>query len=220
MISTREEEGEYQASKWSKFPVLCEPEELALLFARLEPFSLFHLGSIGDGKPLSSVLFLQEYGKWVEGLQKGIAPSEASLRRYFASVFADDPSAVWLQEIGEKGFLVRLRRPLLQMQAHFFTYSSVDGEIRSLSMGERSIFWGIQFSYPQVYQDGKSGEICKAEGGELLKTIRSWQRDATVPAVFSTPSGEKKPPFRLGKKSREWIGGYAALKNEGLVIHG
>lgn len=218
-LSTQAQEGVYQASKWIKFPLLCEAEELGELFEALAPFSLFHLGGIGTGEAISIERFLGAYQGWIDALKKGDIPSEEEMRRFFATVFADDLAALWRQEIPGKGFLIKLRKPLLQMQSHFFTYSPIDGEIRSLSMGEKSIFWGIQLSYPQLYQDGRSGEIQGAEGGALLKKVRSWMREATLPAMFSSPTGEIRTSMRLGKKSKKWIGDYTALKKEGLVFH-
>src|SRR3989344_1414309 len=149
-VSSPEKEGVYQGSKWLKYQVLCDAEELRHLFEALKPFYLFHLTGMTDGAALSEKGFLQEYASWIEALQKGVAPKESALRRILAAALTRDLDALWLQEVAGRGYLTKIAKPLVQVQAHYFTYSTADEVFRPMSMGPGSIFWGLQFSYPQI----------------------------------------------------------------------
>src|SRR3990167_7039927 len=198
-VSTPAKEGVYQGSKWLKFQLLCSAEELGALFAILHPFFIFPLTGIVDGKPLSEKKFLNEYSSWIADLQNGRIPSDQALRTILAAAFTDDLDTLWLQEIPQKaaihesdlvqtpakGYLVKISKPIVQVQAHYFSYSTIDGVFRPMSMGKESIFWGLQFSYPQIYQDAKTMELKTAENNTLFEKIRLWVRDATRATPFS-----------------------------------
>ena len=154
-ISTPAVEGVYQGSKYLKCQVLCDKDELESLFSELQPCSLFLLSGLTDGNPIKISNFIQEYGSWIEGLKSGVAPVDSQLRTILAAGLTLDTDALWKQEVPGNRFLVKIANPVIQIQAHFFTYSPIDGVFRPNSMGQNSIFWGLQFSFPQIYQDPK-----------------------------------------------------------------
>ena len=119
-ISRPSEEGVYQGSKWLKVQVLCDGPELKGLFEQMSPFWIFPLTGVVDGKPIPAEFFIEEYTRWIEELKKGSAPTDQALRRLLACAFTDDPDALWLQEVS-KGFLTKIAKPLVQVQAHFFS---------------------------------------------------------------------------------------------------
>jgi len=219
-VSTREIEGVYQGSRWLKFQVLCAPEELRVLFRRIGFFSLFPLTGIVDGNPLSEEFFLSEYGSWIEELKSGVVPKERSLKKVLAASLTDDNEALWLQEIPDKGYLIKIARPVVQIQAHWFTYSSEDGVIRPMSMGFNSIFWGLQFSFPGIYQDAKTMEFKEAERGALFETLRLWVRDCTRATPFIVGEKRINAPIRLGKDCFSWIKRHPQLVSQGISVHG
>jgi hypothetical protein len=92
-----------------------------------------------------------------------------------------------------------------------------------MSMGVKAIFWGIQISYPQIYQDPKSMELLKvgeSNNSELFALVRSWVRDATRPTPFVVSGMKTNVPIRLGKQCFSWIGAHPQLKEQGIVVHG
>ncbi|HSX38425.1 MAG TPA: hypothetical protein VLE95_06305 [Chlamydiales bacterium] len=219
-ISTPEIEGIYQGSRWLKFQVLCCGEELQDLFNRLGSLFIFPLTGIVNGSPLSIEFFLNEYQGWIHDLMQKKMPEERSLKKILAAAMTNDLEALWLQKIPDKGYLVKIAKPVLQVQAHWLTYSDADGVFRSMSMGARSIFWGLQFAYPGVYQDAKTMELKETASCALLEIMREWVRDQTRPTPFLVGGKRINSPIRLGKKCFSWIGSHPQLVEQGISIHG
>lgn len=214
-ISNPSEEGVYQASKWLKVQVLLDPEEMNDFLGSLAPFWIFPLTGLVDGAPISPSVFCEKYAHWIEGLKKGRIPSSEDLRKLVACAFTDDLSALWLQKTGEK-FLTKIAKPIIQVQAHFFSYSRVDGVIRPMSMGLDSIFWGLQFSFPQVYQDPKTMELCVLERSPLFRKLQLWVRENTRPTPFLIDGKKMNSPIRIGRKCFSWIHMHPQLKENNI----
>lgn len=220
-ISTLKEEGVYQGSKWLKFQVLCDAQELESLLSTLNPYLIFPLTGIVSGNAISHKDFIHEYGLWIEGLKNGLVPSDAALRKFLACVFTADAKSLWLQEIPEKGYLVKISKPVVQVQTHYFTYSSEDEVFRPMSMGPESIFWGLQFSYPQIYQDPKTFELKTAPANRLFETIRLWIRHSTRATPFSIGGKRVNASIRIGKKCTSWIAQHPQLVARNIgIFHG
>lgn len=216
--STLEKEGLYQAAKWLKFQVLVEG--LETLFERLEPFEIFPLTGIVNGEPIAKELFLKTYREWVEGLKGGKVPDDRELRKMLAAVWTEDPESLWLQEIPGKGYLIKVCKAALHVQAHWFRYSPIDGVFRPMSMGEGSIFWGLQFSFPQIYRDGKTMEFQEVRENRLVKQMRLWLREKTRATPFLVEGKRVNVPIRLGKECFSWICRHPQLVDQGIAVHG
>jgi len=219
-ISSLEKEGIYQGAKWLKFQVLCQRDELEQLFHRLRPISIFPLTGIVDGNPIPEEVFLSEYESWIDGLKEGRIPEDSSIKKILAAAFTDDLESLWLQEVSGKGFLMKMAKPTLLVQAHSFSYSEMDGEFRPMSMGLNSIFWGLQFSFPGVYQDAKTMELREVERGKLFEQVRLWVREATRATPFHVGGIRINSPIRLGKECFSWINRHPQLQSQGISIHG
>lgn len=221
-ISNPAEEGIYQGSKWLKLQVLCDASELASLFQKLEPFAIYPLTGLLslDRIPLSKEFFLSSYSSWMETLQKGSLPSDLELRQVLACAMSREEDAFWLQKIGDR-YLVKISKPVVQVQAHFFTYSPIDGAFRPMSMGAGSIFWGLQFSFPQVYQNPKTMELLEPEESpnqDLFRQIRLWGREETRSAPFVVEGKKNQTPIRLGKQCFSWINRHPQLIEKQISI--
>lgn len=210
-ISDLAREGVFQASKWLKLQVLCDGLELTDLLHTLAGVHLYPLTGIVDGQSLSKERFIAEYASWIEGLKQGRVPEETALKRILACAWTFDPSALWLQEIKGKGYLVKIRKPLVQVQAHYFAYSPIDGVFRPMSMGPSSIFWGLQFSFPQIYQNGASMAFSETGRDPLFEAIRLWARHATRPTPFWVQEKKVNSPIRLGNHCFSWINRHPQL---------
>ncbi|MBI3508559.1 MAG: hypothetical protein HY069_02830, partial [Chlamydiia bacterium] len=193
-ISNHNAEGTFQASKWLKLAVLCDEGELAELLDG--SFAIVPLTGIFDGKVLEPSRFVSVFAEWIAALKQGKVPTDRELRKILACAWVHDRNAIWLQEVVGKGFLAKIARPVVQVQAHFFSYSSLDGQFRSMSMGEGSVFWGLQFSYPQVYQDPQTMEIDQVGRGELFEKIQTWSRERTRPTPFIAENKKTNVPIR------------------------
>ncbi len=213
--STPEQEGIYQGSKYLKYPLLCDADELRNLFEQISPFYIYRLTGLSDGNPISQGQFIDEYGSWIAKLKAGSVPEDGELKRLLACAFVTDPEALWKQAVPQSRYIVKVSRPLVQVQAHFFTYSPLDGVFRSMTMGPNSIFWGLLFSFPQVYQDPKTQELMEVEESEeftLFQKIKLWVRNETRATPFIADGKRTNVPIRLGKQCFSWIHHHPQLK--------
>lgn len=219
-------EGTYEAAKWLKVPVLADAEEIASLLARLERISrtieLYRLGApaLQEELQIAPNAFLAAVARWNEGLQRGEAPSQKDLRTTLACAMTLDRNDLWLQKFPDSRCLVKISRPVVQIQAHYFTFSPDEKAFHSMVFGQKSIFWGLQFSYPQIFMD--QGEPRKVddsfENSALFREIRLWARNETRAVPFLIGEEKINVPFRLGKNCFSWIGKHPQLQEWKLRV--
>lgn len=215
-----------QASKWLKCPVLLSADEMARLLQTLSPLDIFITGSvtkIGCGH-ISQEEFLQSYREYATLLSQGLLPEEAHYRSIFSSVFTTTPDAVYALLLEEDQQLIRLSKPVIQLQSHRLHFSHDDNTFRSMTFGSDSILWGIQFSYPQLCQDAQTKEILPVDlrpefpNTQLFKTLQRWVRDNTIPTPFIVNGQKINSPVRLGKECLPWINKHPQLIQKGFQI--
>jgi hypothetical protein len=201
-------EGVYQGSKYLKHQVLCDADELRLLFDALGPFWIYPLTGLVDGQPIDRELFLKTYGEWIEELKQSRIPTDAALKKILAAAITADLDALWKQEVPGNRYIIKMAKPVIQVQAHFFSYSPIDAVFRPMTMGSESIFWGLQFSFPQIYQDPKTMEFFEVDeclNTDLFQKIKQWARDVTRATPFVVDGKKTNVPIRLGKNCFSWI---------------
>lgn len=221
-LSTPALEGTYQGSKYLKYQVLCDATELAQLFALLNPFWLYPLTGVVDGSPIDPDHFVREYGLWIEALKQGRVPSDAELRRILAAALTAEIDALWKQEVPGNRYLIKMAKPVIQIQAHFFTYSPLDAVFRPMTLGSNSIFWGLQFSFPQIYQDPKTmefHEVDESPNVELFQKVKQWVRDTTRATPFIVDGKRTNVPIRLGKSCFSWIYNHPQLIEQKIGVY-
>jgi hypothetical protein len=221
-VSTVALEGVYQASKYLKYQVLCDAQELKDLFFRLGSFKIYPLTGVVDGNPIEQETFLLAYENWIEKLKQGQVPSSEDLRSVLACAFTEETEALWKLQVPGGKYLVKMNAPVVQVQAHFFTYSTVDEVFRPMTMGLNSIFWGLQFSFPQIYQDPKTMALLEVEKGPnfyLFQNIKQWVRDATRPTPFVVEGKKTNATIRLGKNCFPWICRHPELIQQGIAVY-
>lgn len=221
-ISSPALEGTYQGSKYLKHQVLCDSVELAQLFSCLGSFWIYPLTGLVDGNPIDPAFFLKEYSSWIEELKLGRVPSDVALRLLLAAALTAESNALWKQEVPRGRYLIKMAKPVVQIQAHFFTYSPIDEVFRPMTMGSGSIFWGLQFSFPQIYQEPKTMEFLEVDESpntELFQKIKQWVRDATRATPFVVDEKRTNVPIRLGKNCFSWIHNHAQLVQQGISVY-
>ena len=220
-ISTLQKEGVYQGSKFLKHYILCEREDLKLLFDELKPFSMYPLTNLSDGSEIDQEAFLKSYESWIEKLKTGKTPEDQELKKMLACVITRDTNALWKQKIPGKRYLIKMRAPCVQVQAHTFTYSDLDGAFRPMTMGKNQIFWGLCFSFPQIYQKPKTMQLSEVEEGlnsELFQTIKLWVRNTSRATPFIVNGKKTNAPIRLGKSCFSWINSHPELKRQNIAV--
>lgn len=224
-ISTAEE-APLEASKWLQCQALLSADEMQFLFESLNPFFLFLTGIItaqGQGE-ISKASFLELYKGYISDLRSGKEPRLSDYRPYFSAVLTADASALYKILIENDRQLVRIAKPVIQMQAHNIDYSPLDGRFRSMLFGSGSISWGIQFSFPQLFHDSTSKEVLQTRhltenaNTQLFQRLQKWMRNYTAPSPFCIQGSVTHVPARLGKECFSWINSHPQLAKKGLSI--
>lgn len=219
-----------QASKWLQVQVLLSKNELAGLFEFLEislgNFLLFPCGVV-CGKEQSDIaknIFLNIYGNYVDNLCRGVIPDAAYYRSYFSPAMTVTPEALFTIPVGEDRQIIRIAKPVIQLQAHNMDYSNVDKKFHSMVFGIDSIPWGIQFSYPQLFQDNETRqvEIVKKTktfpNTALFQLLQKWMRTNTIPTPFIAEGKGVNVPMRLGKECLSWINSHPLLVQKHIQV--
>ncbi len=216
-ISSAQVEGNFQAAKWLKIQALVEPEELEILFEEI--FDIYPLSSSfpPDAFPMKKERFLTAYRSWIEKLKMGLVPDDQELRAFNAAAWAPS-SSMWLQEIGQDKYLARPCEPFLLTQVHQMAYSPVDEKFRPMILSRDSIFWGLQFSFPQVCQHPKTMEFFTPKDFGLFKRVQEWSRKYTVATPMFVDNKRVNIPIRLGKGCFSWINKHPQLVSKGLSV--
>ena len=225
-ISTPAQEGVLRVSKWIKHQVLIDGDEMARLFAALGDFSIFVVSEVvsGANAKISHADFLERYASYVAALKAGDIPDEGPLRRYFSSVFTATPEVLYAMQAGPDKFLIKALRPVIQLQTHHFFYSRVDGKFHSMVLGKESVAWGLQFSYPQIYQDPKDHGFSKVVDSSffpntgLFTGLVKWLRGNTLPTPLSVDGKRTNVPIRIGRQCLEWIDRHPQLIAQGIDV--
>lgn len=218
------EELPLQASKWLQIQVLIDFDEMTHLFDFLKPFSLFVCGAVtpyGQGE-ITQDDFLKHYNDYVNALKIGSLPAVESYQKWFTLAMTASPDALYTIPI-DHNQLIRIAKPIIQMQAHTIDYSPFDKKFRSMVHGSNVITWGIQFSYPQLYQDPITKQVITIRNdpefpnSELFNKLQKWIRQYTTPTPFIVENKMTNVPIRLGKNCT-WINRHPKLIEKGITV--
>ena len=207
--------------------MMLDAGEMESLFNVLGEFYIYRVGAVcKEGcEEVSREDFLRGYAAYVNALKEGILPDPASYRGLFAAVLTVTGDALYGIRTGEGESIVRVAKPVIQIQPHSMHYSKIDNKFRPMLFGLDTITWGIQFSYPQLYQDQELQDVRKVDSGPdfpntpLFRAVQQWQRENTIPTPFLVPDGSKvNVPMRLGKECLAWINQHPQLKSNNLEV--
>jgi len=215
-----------QASKWLSCQALLDVEEMSHLLDSLGIFFLYICGHVFEKnkRPLSKEEFLKHYASYIDSLKQGVLPPPESYRMWFSPAMTVSPDALFSIPVGTEQQIIRVSKPVVQLQAHHLDFSPIDKKFRPMIFGIDSITWGIQFSYPQLYQDGQTKQVVQIKNDEsfpntaLFHTLQRWMRQHTIPTPFCVEGIKYNVPMRLGKKSLGWINKHPQLILKGITV--
>ncbi len=209
-----------QASKWSSIQVLLSANEMEQLLKYLGKFSIFQT-ALCEKPEITQKQFFDSYLAYCNELECGKLPSSPYYRPFFSSFWSRDSSAQLIVKVGEQ-FLCRAVRPVIQLQYHLMGFSSVESKFRPMVLGKDSIPWGIQYSYPQLFQDPETQQIVKVDDGfantSLFKLMRSWIRKFTIPTPFVVNDKRINTPMRIGPRAKKWINSHPSFEQYGIKV--
>lgn len=122
----------------------------------------------------------------------------------FSSALSQDSSDFSVTNLAGEKVLVKPRQPVIQLRPLSLSISP-DGALQTKSWGKDHIFWGIQLSYPQIFQDPDTKEIIQAlanhPNGKLFKEILRWFRHHTKPVSLAKREKSLAFSLKVGSKS-------------------
>lgn len=199
---------------------------MAALLSILGDFYIYFTGVVlpaSEGE-VSHEAFLDTYSRYVADLQAGRTPEETLYRRMFSTLFTRSLDAIYALDVGKEQIIIRPSHPVVQLQMHQVGFSSVDHKFRSMVFGKESLSWGIQFSYPQLFEDGVTKQIIQVNRSDafpnshLFHELQKWVRKHTVPTPFLFHNQKINVPIRLGLSCFEWIQRHPHLEKHGLTV--
>lgn len=215
-----------QASKWLDLQLLIDSDEMHALFQTLEPFAIYTTGRVcglSEGE-ISHAEFLQAYRTYIATLMKGELPLEQDFRALFSSVFTRQSDHLFQVLTPDGRRIIRVAKPVLQLQLNKIAYSSADGKFRGMVFGKDSIFWGLHFSFPQLFLDCETKEVFQVKENAqfpntaLFRILQRWTRQHTVPTPFQAEGTQVNVPIRLGKKCFSWINNHIQLVQQNIKV--
>lgn len=224
--STPKVEGVLQVSKWLKCAILLDRDEMQELLEALGEVCFFNVSSpvAEDQMRISADQFLEIYGQYVKALKRGEIPSADAFRSVFSSALSKTSDPFYAMRLSDGRALVKPIQPVIQLQAHYFFYSTLDGKFHSMVQSRDSISWGIQFSYPQLFQDPYTRQVVKVADQKqfsntaLFATLMQWMRSHTLPTPFFVNGVRTNSPMRVGKKALVWAHYHPQLKQQGVEL--
>ncbi len=225
-LSTPQNEGVLRVSKWLKHQLLIDEEEMRDLIAHLGAFSFYCVSEpVEEAQArIAREAFLEQYGRYIDQLRRGELPDESLLRRYFSAIATASDDLLYAMDVGRNRFLIKALRPVVQFQGHQFFVSLIDGAFHPMVLGRESVSWGLQCSYPQIYQHPQSHSFARVvESGEfpntaLFSRLVKWLRKNTSPTPFTFLGKRTYVPMRLGKKCFAWINQHPQLIAKGIRV--
>ena len=160
----------------------------------------------------------------MEKLKKGERLQDEEFRFYFTTVFTSTLEAIQALDVLENREIISPKLPCLQLQHHRFDYSQMDGKFRSMVLGKDTISWGLQISYPQLFQDPNTRIVTSAlnvkdfENAHLFKTFQEWIRKNTEPVPFIINDTVIRAPIRIGRNCFSWISKHPELIAKGIKV--
>ena len=216
----------YQASKWLHYSLLLEVAELQELLSVLG-VKIVSLGGVSKegSEILSEEQFLEHYASYLDQLknQKKLFPSQ--LHQWFTTGLSLHLDHFCKISVGENENLIRIVRPVIQIKPHWFDYSETDQKIRSDSFSLDNISWGLQFSYPQIFEDPITKEIHKVLTTEqfpntkLFKNLQKWMRENSQATPFVIGSHKLNAPIRITKACFPWVNHHSGLVKKGMKVN-
>jgi hypothetical protein len=215
-----------QASKWLQQQALLDSQEMEDLFRQMEEARIYLVGHVTELEEgvIPKKGFLGLYAEYILQLRNGLVPDSSRFRPYFSSILTLSEDHLFSIKVGENKQLIRVAKPVVQLQLHTLGYSAIERKFRPMIMGKDSIHWGLQFSYPQLYLDPATKNVEKVLGdnrfpnNQLFNAIKKWIREHTVPTPFLVDDQRINVPMRLGKDCFSWINKHPQLQPLGIQV--
>jgi hypothetical protein len=208
------------AAKWTKLPVLLSSEEMALLIEKIPDLKIFKIGQVVQkgNACLPIEAFMQDYNAYLQGLLKG----QDLYSKPFAQVWTLDEKTLEFQAVGEDKERVVQVHPSVVVQPHHFKWDFLLNEPHSMTFGPDRISWGLQFSYPHLFEDPHTHDIVTVQdqfvNTSLFRVVQLFIRHHTRPTPLIVNDKKMNLSIRIGHECFKWIANHATLREKGLYV--
>lgn len=194
-------------SKWQRLQVLLDPRELEKLIEYLSPLLILNTSEVIPQEKISLPVeeLVRLYEKYIAMLQ-GKSPRERISLSYALSTRIENFCAI---KLSSNKYICRLVQPDVQLQVYSFLLND-SGKPLSQVFSSETVSFGLQFSYPAIFQDGLTSQVFSTtkntfSGWKLWSSIRSWIRNHTFPLPICFQGKNMRLPIRLGQVAATWI---------------
>lgn len=217
---------EIRYAKWLQTPLLCSLEELDLLLHSLGSIFLVPAGGLLEREALfvSPEDLRSTYQQYLAWIVSSAALPSAEMRRHLTLMMSVSLDSFSAAEIKTGRFMIKPVQPVVMIQPYHFFMSSLDQKIHSMVMSQESISWGLQFSYPQMYEDpknhlfGKISEAPEFPNTALYKKVVQWVRSFAMPAPVHYMGQKTHASFRIGKQAFALAQAHKGLQKRGIEV--
>jgi hypothetical protein len=181
-------------------------EEWAHFFHDFPQLHLFRVASVvAKGKEEMEISeFLSIMTKFITEIESRSDIDIDPYRIPFSCALSPTISDFSVMHLPGERVLVKPREPVIQLRPLSLSMSP-EGALQTKSWGKDNIFWGIQLSYPQIFQDPQTKEIVQAladhPNGKLFKEILKWFRLHTKPVSLAKRGKSLAFSLKVGAKS-------------------
>ncbi len=211
-VSSIEKEGLMHCSKWLRHAVLFTLEEWND-FSSAIGNPMFVVTTVVDKSSwqVSASEFKDKYLSYLEHVKQEASLPSPAMRRFFTLMISPSIDDFYAVEVGGGRFIIKPRLPVIQMQMYHAFISDLDRQIHPMVLHPQSFSFGLQFSYPQIYEDPVSHTFSKVlldsqfPSSDVFKKMVQWFRANTKPVSILLDGKTLHAPFRQGKASSELV---------------
>lgn len=217
--STVEIEGEYKCAKWLHHAVLFSESELEDFLSCLGPCFFLPLAEpVSQGSwCVRKEVVIDRYREYLEMVRNQSDLPSSTVRRFFSLGLTSSLEDVYALPLSGDRIFIKPCRPIVQVQL-YRCYFSAEKKFHPMILHPNSFSFGLQFSYPQIYEDPHTHQFSKVlqdvtfSNTKVYKNIVSWIRSHTKPFTVVADGIVIPAPFRVGKGGEDPLSYHLGLK--------
>jgi hypothetical protein len=213
-----------QASLWMSQRVLLTPDELIELFDFLPSFELYNLAHVGskEGFHITKELFLECYKAFFMSFFHQKDASFYTFKKQLTVAMIGEEETLYLTEPSSGTFLIHMQKPSVVIGPCIFHYDSAAKKILYADHKTQAIRMGLEFKFPQFYQDPQTLQPVKHftdlsnPHTRLFKALQKWCREhAKVVFLEKKPEERFSPGCKVGNQCLEQLSNFFDLQRLG-----
>lgn len=207
VVSTPKEQGHYLVSKWLRFQLLLTVETFKELLDFLSVEVLFGVAGpdVKEELVYSKETYLAVYKAYLEALQRRDEKLIKELMKKLCVAIAYEKQAFYQIELADNRCLIKIKEPSIQFRPFNFIYHKELQQFLMQVKSKEAINFGLEISFPQIFQDPKTAQILhvfkdqKLVSARGFKKVQSFVKSKTKPAKFLIEDQIKTATFRIEK---------------------